>query len=72
MITCLSRQEMGPRVLRRNLYFCDHDMMRDGHEQEAAALAVVAFGADVFAEVAFDHAEDRLDLPALAVGFSVK
>jgi len=38
-------------------------------EGDLAVLAMIGAGGESGAEVAFDHAEDRLDLPALAVGF---
>ena len=41
--------------------------MVGGYEQRVrATLAPVTLGGDRVAEVAFDHGEDRLDLPALA------
>lgn len=41
--------------------------MRDGHEHEFPALAVVGAGMYNTSEVAFDHGEDGLGLPSLAV-----
>ena len=48
----------------------DHQVVGEDHEHHGAVLAVVGAGAERFAEAAFDHAEDGLDLDALAVGFA--
>ena len=41
--------------------------MGDDLEEDGAVLAVVGAGVEGFAQSAFDHAEDRFDLPALTV-----
>ena len=46
--------------------------MGEDQEHHLAALSPIGAGRDGIAEVAFDHAEDRLHLPALAVGFLIE
>ncbi|QNN24378.1 hypothetical protein HED60_19570 [Planctomycetales bacterium ZRK34] len=40
--------------------------MRDGEQEQFSGLGVIAAGGQGVVDVAFDHAEDGLDLPALA------
>ena len=46
--------------------------MCDAVQEDVAVAGVVASAGDGVAEVAFDHAEDGLDLPSLAVCFLVE
>jgi hypothetical protein len=41
----------------------DHDIVREHDQQQFVALAPAGFPAEGVAEIAFDHREDRFNLP---------